>query len=489
MRKGTLAALLTLCAARASAQEEPVVPEEPATPAEPEEEVPPPPSGEADVAARLDALEQRMGALEEENAALREEIALVEEDAEAAEELDRAADRGRFRLTGYADMGFFWAAGDGTGIRIDAGNRIFPQYDYVAGGWVFMGDPLATMVNARGEPAETGDSRAITYDPVGSGGASSFILNVLSVQLFAGLTDELTLTGVVDFAPRARDVSDPTGVFLGDFVHVKLAYLEWRPALDRVALSLFAGKFDSVLGIEYRRQDAPDRLTVSPSLLCRYTCGYPIGVKARLGLFDELLTLNVAVTNGSHFSEGFPFFDETDRNHVKTVAGRLSLRIDVALGLEIGVSGAVGAEDLQDDDGVLQWHFGADAMFEHNRLLLAAELVIGRADGRTDRSGDPADWIDCDLAACLEYKAAYGQVGVRVIEQLIPFVRADWRDALHRDGNSFVYVSRLVRLTTGLRLELGPHVVLKAEYTLVRELGRIPQFDDDVFTSSLSVRL
>ena len=61
--------------------------------------------------------------------------------------------------------------------------------------------------------------------------------------------------------------------------------------------------------------------------------------------------------------------------------------------------------------------------------------------------------------------------------------------ALHRDGNSFVYVSRLFRLTTGVRLELGPHVVLKAEYTLIRELGRIPQFDDDVFTSSLSVRL
>ena len=68
-------------------------------------------------------------------------------------------------------------------------------------------------------------------------------------------------------------------------------------------------------------------------------------------------------------------------------------------------------------------------------------------------------------------------------------MRADWRHAEHLDGNSFVYISRLVRLTTGLRLELGPHVVLKAEYTLTRELGRIPQFDDDVFSSSLSVRL
>ena len=46
-----------------------------------------------------------------------------------------------------------------------------------------------------------------------------------------------------------------------------------------------------------------------------------------------------------------------------------------------------------------------------------------------------------------------------------------------------------MRVTGGLRLELGAYVILKAEYTYVRELGRVPQFPDDVFTSSLVVKL
>jgi hypothetical protein len=58
---------------------------------------------------------------------------------------------------------------------------------------------------------------------------------------------------------------------------------------------------------------------------------------------------------------------------------------------------------------------------------------------------------------------------------------------LHRDGASFVYISRLWRATAGLRMEFGAHVILKAEYTVNRELDRIPQFADDVLASSLVV--
>jgi hypothetical protein len=71
----------------------------------------------------------------------------------------------------------------------------------------------------------------------------------------------------------------------------------------------------------------------------------------------------------------------------------------------------------------------------------------------------------------------------------MPYVRVDWRDAFHRSGDSFVYITDLMRITGGLRLELGASVILKAEYTYVRELGHVPQFPDDVFTSSLVVKL
>ena len=59
---------------------------------------------------------------------------------------------------------------------------------------------------------------------------------------------------------------------------------------------------------------------------------------------------------------------------------------------------------------------------------------------------------------------------------------------LHQSGASFIYVSELLRATAGVRLELGTAVIVKAEYTLNRELGEIPQFDNDVFTSSLVVK-
>ena len=63
-------------------------------------------------------------------------------------------------------------------------------------------------------------------------------------------------------------------------------------------------------------------------------------------------------TNGSHFQEQFPFSDETDVNEFKTVAGRLSTLI--AKKVEVGVSGAFGAQDDQTSDSVYQWHVGAD---------------------------------------------------------------------------------------------------------------------------------
>jgi hypothetical protein len=67
-------------------------------------------------------------------------------------------------------------------------------------------------------------------------------------------------------------------------------------------------------------------------------------------------------------------------------------------------------------------------------------------------------------------------------------VRADWRNAEHENGTSFVYISKLVRGTGGLRLELGTHVIVKAEYTVNREIGGIPQFHNDVFASALVVK-
>jgi len=416
----------------------------------------------AAVLARMQQMEDRITQLEEDKAVLERKI-------DAASPLSA-------RFSGYLDVGFFATDGNGAGIRSDIGNVMFPQYaGVVPGSWVFMGDPLSTAINSRGDPATTGDSRAVTFDPIHAQGTSSFIVNNLNLGLLAGIGDEGSVIASVDFVPRNRNVSDPTGLFVGDYIDVKLAYGEWRP-LEGLALQ--AGKFDSVLGREYRALESPDRVGVTPSLICRYTCGRPIGLKARAKLLEDALIVNVAVTNGSHAIEGFPIASETDTNQMKTLAGRASYL--VAGTVDLGVSGAWGAQDLQPDDGVYQWHVGGDLHVDWHDLELTAELVHGRANGKTSPGGP-----HCDTAACIHYTGAYGLVGYRITNVLEPFARVDWRDAVHQSGASFVYISQLARLTLGLRAELGPHVIAKAEGTFNRELGRLPQFPDDVFTTSL----
>ncbi|HEY5922079.1 MAG TPA: outer membrane beta-barrel protein [Kofleriaceae bacterium] len=450
-------------------------------PAEPTD--PPPATTEtADIATRLRELEQKNEELEAKQAEMADEIELLKEDNKYLEEQTMKLGPIATKLTGYMDLGFFSVQGNGSGIRPDTGFMNFPEYETsgVPDSWVFMGDPLSTMVNARGEPGTTGESRAITFDSIGTR-KSTFLINTLSVGLFADVAKRALFTGKIDLLPRGRDVSQPDGLFVGDFVDVKLAYLEYRIPGKRLQTSVYAGKFDSVIGMEYRSQEAPTRIEVTPSLICRYTCGYPIGVKARVIALDAI-SLNAAVTNGSHFSEGFPFSNEIDSNHFKTLAGRLAFKLPNQ-DLEVGASGMFGAQDNQSKDSVYQWMYGLDAHYHRHDLVVRAEFVQGRARGETEM-GSPR----CGLAPCLTFKGAYGLVGYRATNLLMPFARVDWRDALHESGASFIYISKLLRATAGLRLQLNENVIIKAEYIVNRELGRIPQFPNDLFTSALVVK-
>ena len=437
------------------------------------EPAPPPPPPAPD--PKLQELEQRLQKAEERIDQLEDDKSYLEDKVK-----DLLPIAGR--ISGYVDLGFFGTTGNGAGTREDLINSYFPEYaSTVPGSWVFMGDPLSTAVNSRGEPADTGQSRAVTFDPIHSGGHPTFIVNEINMQLFAAIGDTAQINASVGFVPRSRDVSNPNGLFLGDFLDVKLAYGEWRPKIDAFSLTLQAGKFDSVLGYEYRALESPDRIGITPSLICRYTCGHPVGVKARARFFDDLLIANVAVTNGSHFMEQFDFSDETDTNDFKTVAGRLSSLI--AHKVEVGVSGAFGAQDWQDSNSVYQWHYGADVHVEWKDLEATAEIVQGRAEGKTSMGG-----VHCDVAACLHYTGAYGLLAYRATNLLIPYARVDWRDAMHQSGASFVYISDLMRATLGLRMEIGTRVIVKVEATKNQELGRIPQFPDDVITSSLILK-
>ena len=165
-------------------------------------------------------------------------------------------------LSGYADVGFFAAQGDGTGFVQDLGSpamRAFPQY---AGryGWVFLGDLLATPINSRGEPADLGNPPgADRADLIDSNGAPSFIVNEVNLTLNSVLADNVLGTSSINFIPRTG------GDFrLGDVFDVDLASLEWLVGRER-RTSIFIGKFNSVIGIEYQTRKANQRFGITPS--------------------------------------------------------------------------------------------------------------------------------------------------------------------------------------------------------------------------------
>ena len=94
----------------------------------------------------------------------------------------------------------------------------------------------------------------------------------------------------------------------GSLVRVVLeqAYGRLSPLASQ-ELFLFAGKFDSVFGIEYLEKEAPQRVGVTPSLFARYTSGSSIGAKLfyrlQLAPLWSALSLNLAATNSAPFSE------------------------------------------------------------------------------------------------------------------------------------------------------------------------------------------
>ncbi|MDX2088176.1 MAG: outer membrane beta-barrel protein [Kofleriaceae bacterium] len=455
-------------------------------PAQPPAQPPPQPQPDSQPALDLEATNERLQKLEDENAKLKEELQFLREDHEYIEEKVAKGSSVSVKLTGFLDVGFFNVLGDGDGLETDTDHENFPEYEGeggVPGQWVFMGDPLSVAINARGEPANTGDSLAIKFDAIDAK-ASTFILNTLNLGLFSEIGEKAVFTAKLDVLPRGRDVSNQNGLFLGDFVDLRLAYLEYRLQKGSHKLDLFAGKFDSVVGFEYRSQEAPTRIEVTPSLICRYTCGYPIGVKARARFFDDTLVLNAAVTNGSQFTENFAFYNEIDTNQLKTVSGRLSYRLPFVKELEIGVSGQFGAQDNQPFDDVYQWLIGGDIHFHRHDFVFRAEYVKGRANGRQD----PALPTKCDSVECLEFQGAYGLIGYRMSNVAMPYVRVDWRDALHRKAAEFVYISELMRATFGMRFTITENLIFKGEFTLNNELGRIPRQVNDIFTSSLVLK-
>jgi hypothetical protein len=389
----------------------------------------------------------------------------------------------RVVVGGYVDFGFFVPQGDGSGVIRDQSNTLFPKYNQPGSryGWVFLGDLLAPAVNSRGEAADLGDPTGapIRFDSVNSGGAPGFIVNEVNLTLTSGLGESALATASVNFVPRTG-----SNFSLGDFMDVDIAQLEWLPTRSQ-RTSIFVGKFDSVLGIEYRERKAVQRFGITPSLIARYTTGTALGLKVRSKLGPEdLLVVAASVTNGSFTTEQFHFYNEIDTNAGKTASGRLSVRppLPQPVELELGASGSYGAQDRAPNSDGAMWFWGADLQLHAWSFDLKAQYLRGAA---------PGDALNGVYGLKL-HGGGYAELDGMITPMLGFLVRAEFRDAFvwlgdptSPEGANRAYLTKSWRATGGVRLVLGEHIVLKAEYLRNGEYGGIPEIPNDIFTTSL----
>jgi len=384
---------------------------------------------------------------------------------------------------GYFDLGFYAPQGDGAGIIQDFGDRHLRRLrpnDAGKFAWVFLGDILATGVNSRGEAADLGPDPGIDrFDSVNSRGALGVILNEANFTLDVGLGTWARGTVSVNVVPR-------TGVefSIGDFIDLDLAQLEIIVS-EAMPTSIFVGKVEPVIGVEYKRRRADQRAGVTPSLIARYTTGSQLGVKARSKIFGGWVVIAAAVTNQSATTEQFHFSEEIDSNDGKTGSGRLALRIpllelfpDVFSGaLELAGDVLVGPQDRALDTEGLFHLEGFDFEYAGVDLSISGQLLTGGSPGRAaDRA------YGLDLVA-----AGYVEISYMLTPIIGATARGDFRNAWVTLGLERAYLTKSWRVTGGLRAVFTRNLTLKAEYLHNGEYTDMPDIENDVFTSSLVV--
>jgi hypothetical protein len=372
--------------------------------------------------------------------------------------------------SGYIDVGFFVPQGNGAGYTQDFGHAMFPEY---AGrfGWLFVGDMLAPAVNGRGEPADLGDAAGVDrFDSINSRGAAGFILNEANFALNSSLTPTALVTVSFNLVPRTGN-----DFRLGDVFDLDLAQIEWLPTSSQQT-SIFVGKTESVVGIEYRDRKASRRFGVTPSLLARYTTGTALGLKVRSKFGqEEWLVLAAALTNGSNTTEAFHFYDETDSNAGKTASGRISVRLPLPAWLELGVSGSYGAQDRSLSSKKALWFFGPDLIGHLGSLDLKAQWLTG---------GSPGDEINGVYGLDL-HGGGYLEGDYMFGPSLGALARIEYRNALVWLGSERAYLTKSWRATLGLRWVWSERATIRAEYLRNGEYGGVPGIANDIFTSSL----
>jgi hypothetical protein len=401
-----------------------------------------------------------------------------DDEAAAPEEIGAPAPVGSpLVITGYVDVGYAKAQGDGTSFR--AGDVGVPR-DYRV-------DPFATAVNSRGEVASTNPGTPFVNGflprSVGIGGTPSFLLNTASVDLrYTAPQAPVLVFTRVQMLPRFDTTGETTRVVM------EQAFGRVTP-LANAELAISVGKFDSVFGIEYLDNQANFRIGVTPSLLARYTSGQSVGVKVfyrnQFG-GASAVSLNAAATNSGTFVEALQGPDRS-LTGVPVGSARVGYELNLAsLSLKLGGSGAYGPRNDQLDRDALQKLWGFDARLFVARLSVSAEYVHvqedeGSADGKLTGLGGTFPFGSGFLARGFWAQLSYDIPLVPAPLRIIPYARYEQRHAAFQ-GNIPITVDRF---TFGLHVDLWENVQVKGEMLINRELAGAAQVDNNVYTSSV----
>ena len=381
------------------------------------------------------------------------------------------------RISGYIDLG--WARATGNGSSFKQGDTVLPA-DYGV-------DAFAPAVNSRGDVASSNSGGLFTNGflprSIGLGGhAGAFISTVdLDVQ-YAPTSMPLLIFARLQVLPRFSGSGDATRVI------AQQAFARILP-FSTQELAIALGKSDSVFGIEYLENEANLRTGITPSLVARYTTGQGLGAKlfyrVQLVPLWSALSLHVSGTANGTLQETISP-DNVNNTGRPIWSGRFGYELKLPrLELKLGGSGSFGPRNDQHNPNVLQRMFGGDLRLIAGPLELRGELVhLEQDEGGGDKvNGNGTQTVVSGFAVT----GGYGQLGLGFELDTGPLKRITFYgryEQRHAQFKGFRAIT-VDRVTAGARLDLWEQVSLKAEGLLNRELVGAPEVPNDVFTSSL----
>ncbi len=386
-------------------------------------------------------------------------------------------------LTGYVDVGFVNAQGDGTSFA--PGDTRLPA-DYGV-------DPFATAVNSRGDAASTASGGRFVNGflpySAGVGGRPSFLINTINVDVrFTAPTAPVMVFTRLQLVPRAG--GDAGNDLDGDGTRVvaEQAFGRITP-FESTELALAVGKFDSVFGIEYLENQANLRTGITPSLIARYTTGQSIGAKLfyrlQIAPLWSALSLNAAATTSGTMVTSLQT-PHASLTGVPVGSARLGYELNLPrVQVKAGASGLVGPRNDQADADSLQRAWGVDVRVHWFGLAFSGEYLVldqdrGAGPKRTGLGQFP-------LPSAFHVEGFYAQLAYGRDVTLGPLRRATVYargEQRHARFEGFTPV-KVRRLTAGLRLDLWDSLALKGEVLMNREVEGAPTVENDVYATSV----